>query len=471
MKFNAFTNNQKFTFEGAPSQQVKPIDTLRRITLACLLWEDNFYIDGKKSAELIEKICQQLHAEDIIIVAMEANANHLRHIPLFLIVEALKRPKKISTTPVIRDAITAVCSRPDQMTELVALYWRDGKKTLPRQMILGLRKAFRKFDEYQLAKYNRNTPVKLRDVAFLIHLKAGKNKKRGRLWANVINKDFFPQKTKSGFEVAKHYRLKGKPKLKTPDTWEVRLSSGADKKESFIQLLDNKKLGYLALVRNLRNMCHSGVPKEKVAEALQANNRAIFPYQFLIAAKACPHWEDIIDSAMIASAKKYDALTGSTILLVDVSGSMTGLLSKKGEATRNDAACGLAVLLREICSQIHVFSFSEHLAAVPNRAGMALRDAIQRSQPNSGTNLQHALVTLNRLIEATQTTIDRLIVVTDEQYQSAITILPRVKFGYVLNVGAYQNGVFINNSWHTITGFSENVIDYIRQVEKQHDTR
>jgi len=42
--------------------------------------------------------------------------------------------------------------------------------------------------------------------------------------------------------------------LANPDTWEVQLSAGADKKETFERLIREKKLGYIALIRKLRNM-------------------------------------------------------------------------------------------------------------------------------------------------------------------------------------------------------------------------
>ena len=42
--------------------------------------------------------------------------------------------------------------------------------------------------------------------------------------------------------------------LAVPDTWEVALSSGANKREAWERLLREQKLGALALLRNLRNM-------------------------------------------------------------------------------------------------------------------------------------------------------------------------------------------------------------------------
>ena len=51
-------------------------------------------------------------------------------------------------------------------------------------------------------------------------------------------------------------------------------------------------------------------------------------------------------------------------------------LSAQSEMTRLDAACGLAILAREICDEVEVFTFSNDVVKVPPRRGFALRDAI-----------------------------------------------------------------------------------------------
>src|SRR5258708_40341270 len=84
-------------------------------------------------------------------------------------------------------------------------------------------------------------------------------------------------------------------------------------------------------------------------------------------------------------------LRGKTVLLVDVSGSMDAPLSRRSEMRRNDAAYGLAVLLREIAASVNVYSFSDNLVRIPAWQGFALRDAINASQRHNGTYLGKAL--------------------------------------------------------------------------------
>jgi hypothetical protein len=143
------------------------------------------------------------------------------------------------------------------------------------------------------------------------------------------------------------------------------------------------------------------------------------------------------------------------MLLVDVSGSMDAPLSRRAEMRRNDAAYGLAVLLREIAEQVSIYTFSDNLVRVPSRQGFALRDALNASQPHNGTYLGKALGEINEKY-------DRLIVITDEQSHDSVPN-PRAR-GYVINVASFQNGVGYGK-WVHIDGWSDSVIEYIRAAE------
>lgn len=437
MRTNVNTHTSVFTHEGGPSTNVDPFKRLKRLTMACMLWEDTFYIDGKTISEQIEEICKSIPTKKILEVALETKKKGLlRHIPLFLIIQAFKKREKNKE---IKEVIYEVCDRPDQMTELLSLYWKDGKKPLPAQLKKGLAKAFARFDEYQLAKYNRDNPIKLKDVLFLCHAKP-KDDEQASLWKRLVNNE-----------------------MKTPDTWEVRLSSGANKKESFKELLEKGKMGKLAIIRNLRNMFESQVPKELVESELMKKEKPLLPFQFLAAAKHCMAWEDMIDKSMVSSMEGKEKLKGNTILLVDVSASMDASISNKSEMRRVEAACGVAILLREVCENISIGTFSNALVIIPPRHGMALRDAIVTSQSHGGTYLGQALSAIKY-----NPKVDRVIVITDEQTADRIPKIP-VEKCYVLNVGVYQNGMQNNGQWLTINGFSEHCIDYIQEVEKDEE--
>ena len=220
-----------------------------------------------------------------------------------------------------------------------------------------------------------------------------------------------------------------------------------------------QKLGALALLRNLRNMREAGVDESLVLAALSSMSTArVLPFRFLAAARYAPQWEEALEQAMLTCVAGQEKLRGKTIVLVDVSGSMTAPLSQRSEMQRTDAAYGLAVLLRELGEKVAVFSFSDTLVEVPARRGFALRDAIDRSQRHNGTQLGKAVTELNQ-----KHGCDRLIVITDEQAHDTVPG-PKSK-GYVINVASYKNGVGYGK-WTHIDGWSESVVDYVRTLEQ-----
>jgi 60 kDa SS-A/Ro ribonucleoprotein len=423
------------THEGAPARHISPELQLRRSVLACMLWEDQFYEEGVAIAGRIRELLAKVPAEKVADLAVEAREKmKLRHAPLLLVREMARLA---THRQLVAETLNRVIQRADELSEFVVLYWSEGKQPLSAQVKKGLAAAFTKFDEYALAKYNRATPVKLRDVLFLSHAKPV-DAAQAELWKRLVEGE-----------------------LATPDTWEAALSGGADKREAWERLLAGNKLGALALLRNLRNMAEAKVSEQAIRDGLaRMKTERVLPFRFIAAARYAPQWEAELEKAMFRALEGQTSegqakLPGQTVLLVDVSGSMDAQLSRRSEMRRNDAAYGLAVLLREIAEKVSIYSFSDNLARVPARQGFALRDAINASQPHNATYLGKAL-------SGIEENFDRLIVITDEQSHDPV---PNVNArGYMINVASYQNGVGYG-AWTHIDGWSDSVIGYIRAAE------
>lgn len=425
MRINTKTkSNPVYTAEGGKAAYINPVEQLRRSVLSCLLWEKEAYEDGQSIADRIEQYAKNVPDKVVHALAVEARTKYnLRHVPLLL----------LSVKPNAQ-AIYDTISRADELTELLAIFWRNGKRPIPNQLKKGLAKAFTKFDEYSLAKYNRDGAIKLRDVLFMVHAKP-KDDSQKSLWKRLVDNE-----------------------LSVPDTWEVALSGGADKKETFERLLKEEKLGYLALLRNLRNMIEAKVDSTLVNNAIRARKggaEKVLPFRFIAAAKHGVQFEPALDESMQASLQYLPKLKGTTIVLVDVSGSMESALSAKSDMTRLDAAAALGAIVQS--DNVRVFTFSDVLKEVPDRKGMAGVEAIKNSQPHRSTYLAGALHTLNSM-----NNYDRIIVITDEQTHDGITA-PKGK-GYLINVASSQNGVGYGQ-WTHIDGFSENVLRYIHELE------
>lgn len=417
---------------GTSVQTISAEKQLRRLVMAHMLFEDQFYIDGKSNADILKNVISRVDPKLAQDLALEARTKFkLRHVPLQIMRELARQGKL--TAKALADTI----QRPDEIGEFISLYWREKKQPLSNQVKKGLAQAFNKFNEYQFAKWDKNSAaVKLRDALFLVHAKPA-TPEQETLFKSIADQT-----------------------LKTPDTWETNLSNGADKGETFTRLMQENKLGALAFIRNLRNMVEAGVSESLIRSyAKTVNTDRVLPFRFLAAARIVPQFEDMLESMMLRSLQQHEKLPGKTVLLVDVSGSMFGMkVSAKSDLDRFDAAAALAVLAREICEEVEIYSFSNNLVRIPARRGFALVEAIKGSQSHSGTATGQAVRQLNGY-----TVYDRLVIFTDEQSHDKVPA-PRGK-GYVINVASYQNGIN-NGEYTTITGMSEAVVDYIIELEK-----
>lgn len=426
------------TYEGAPATRVSNEQQLRRLVMANMLWEDQFYVDGKTTAQIIRDVVFSLPAATVANIAIEARKDmKLRHIPLLLARELARHPKP-SERQVVANLLYVIIDRPDELAEFVSIYWQDGKQPLSNQVKKGLARAFSKFSEYQFAKWQKpDAAIKLRDVLFLSHAKP----------TDAEQEDVFKRVVEQT--------------LITPDTWEVELSGGKgeNKKESWERLLTENKLGALALLRNLRNMTQQGVSPSLVRDALQKmKTERVLPFRFITAARYAPSMEDVLEQAMFRCLTDHNRLPGKTALLVDVSGSMISNVSGKSELTRLDAAVGLAMLLREVCEEVKIGTFNRDVRWCRPRRGFALRDEIGRA--NGGTDTGKAVR------EAAAEGYDRIIVLTDEQSQTPVGNPLSGKRGYMINVAAYHNGVG-TGAWNKIDGWSEAVVAYLLALEKE----
>ncbi|MCA1539707.1 TROVE domain-containing protein [Bradyrhizobium sp. NBAIM32] len=427
-----------FTREGARAIRFTPEMELKRALMNCLLWEDQFYEDGVAIADRIKALVPKVAPERVAQLAIEAReVMKLRHAPL-LVIREMARNERHRTLVV--DTLAQVIQRPDEMTELLAIYWADAlgpmqqrkRQPVSAQVKKGLARALTKFDAYQLAKWDRDGAVRIRDVLFLVHAKP-KDADQAKVWKQLVDGE-----------------------LASPDTWEVSLSAGKNKRETFERLIAERKLGGLALLRNLRLMQNAQVPRESIAGAIEAmRTDRILPYRFITAARYAPDFEPELEATMLKSIKDHVRLPGRTRLLIDVSGSMFATLSAQSEMTRAEAACGLAILAREICDEVEIFTFSNEVVKVPPRRGFALRDAIINSQPHGGTYLGKAVTEIDRKG-------DRLIVFTDEQSHDQVPE-PKAR-GTMVNVASYQHGVG-HGAWTRVNGFSEAVVAWIAASE------
>lgn len=462
--------------EGAAVRSPQGQAQLLRRVASFMLFEDTFYEKGSDTAAEIAALCEAVPLSAISAVAITAREDFkLRHAPLFLVAQmdriaheqrAADLYSRYSSDGILAATVERVVQRPDELTELLSIIQKENggrplKKVLSAQVKKGLARAFRKFSAFQLAKWNRDNAIKLRDVMFLVHPKPHVSAKSNTIPAPRGQKGHVRRDVEGqGYDWAQL----AAGSLPTPDTWETELSAGEDKKETWERLLREDKLGDMATVMNLRNMAAAGVTPGLVQERLSkiGDRTKLLPFRFISAAKAAPAFAQEISDAMLRAIPAGEPLLGRTAILVDISPSMNDALSEKSQMTREEAAAGLAVLVREVCPDVAVFSFSNQLRVVANYRGLPLIKALHESQESNGTMLRSALNTLFYLERW-----DRVIVVTDEQSQDGVAPCPDGVKGYLMNVAPYRPGLDTAGGWKRISGFSERLIDWIRYEEAQ----
>lgn len=434
-------------------------ELLRRTVLSCLLWEDLAYESGAKNGENIASLIPQVDPVRVADLAVEARVQQkLRHVPLFILIEMLKYN---THKGYVADALPQVVTRPDQITDFLALYWKTnpapkGKKHAPlaAQAKKGLAACFDKFNEYQFAKYDRDGAVKLRDVMFLVKPVPGDTVKEA-LYKKIADRT-----------------------LDIPDTWEVALSTGKDKRDTWTRLINENKLGALAFLRNLRNMKEASVDASVIRKGFKSiKSQMLLPLNFFSAAQFAPEFKTDINELMLRTYADLPKLKGKSIFVVDVSGSMQSAISGKSTFNRVQVAAAMACLAQELCEEVEIWctagsdSYRTHKTErimYPKR-GMELADQIMEQMHKLGGGGIFTRQCLEHIKGITKGTPDRIMVFSDSQdCDTNRSLLPQ-PFGmnnYIVDVSSHSHGVNYKTKWTAeISGWSEHFLTFVAAVE------
>ena len=121
-----------YTHEGAKADRATPYGELKRSVCSCLLWEDTFYEDGKSIADRIREGVKAVSVSEILgLIKFARNELGLRSVSAYLaalLVHKLNAPEYNNVRrALVTEAFMAAVRRPDDLTEIVALYWRDNR--------------------------------------------------------------------------------------------------------------------------------------------------------------------------------------------------------------------------------------------------------------------------------------------------------------------------------------------------------
>lgn len=443
---------------GAPAAILSSKQQLERLVMASLLWEDNFYSDGKSVAQSIRELVPYCTVIELTHIVIKARAEQkLRKMPLFICVCMLKHA---GLKAEVRWILPRIVTRADMILDFLDIYANENGgnvKPLSNVAIESLAGCFNKFNEYQYAKYNNpSRPIRFKDAMLLSHPKPNPGKEK--LFHDIVCNE-----------------------LSTPETWEVMLSAGMDKKEVWTSLITQGKLGGLAFLRNLRNMQRAKVPEDVIQQGFeQLKSNMLLPINFISAALTAPKFGTEIEYAMTKSYESLPKLQGNTLFFIDVSGSMNRRMSSKSNMTRLDCAIAMVLLAENQCQNVDIIctagndNLCKHASVMldePSK-GFFLKDQIEAASKIVGNGGIFTAQALNWAKEKYGNhDYDRIIVFSDSQdmdtvYDSDYTPTPFAKFNYICDVSSEKHGINYNGTWTAeISGWSEHFLTYINSFE------
>ena len=496
MKFN-FKTVKNFgkviNYEGEKAFSLTPeLELYTAVATAAL--SDQFYEKAGDRLQRLRSLVAKNDADFVAKLAVYAREQmYLRSVPLVLAVELARQN---SGNGIVSKLVNRVVQRADEITELLAYYSlanerKDVKKLnrLSKQLQKGLAEAFNKFDEYQFAKYNRDNAIKLRDALFLVHPKA-----KDELQQTLFNKIV-------------------KDELQVPYTWEAELSalgqekfdSDALKKSAFRtkweELIVSRKMGYMATLRNLRNILEAEVSKDALNQVCEylANAEAVakskqLPFRFLSAYRELKEMKngrvgtvlDALETAVLQSAANiagYDENT-KVVIAADVSGSMQKAISEKSKVQNYDIGLMLAMLLQSRCENVVTGMFGDtwKVINVPRKNVLANVQEFHNREGEVGYSTNGYLVVKDLLKRSK--VVDKIMLFTDCQLWNSnnsaenIAVLwkqykqlaPGAKL-YLFDLAGYGNTplTVMHDNVFLIAGWSDKIFNTLKAVEEGTD--
>lgn len=428
--------------------------------MTCLVGEPKYY--GDTTQELVDEtkeLCFQ-EPEFVLKAAIYAREQmYLRTAPVLLL--RWLAPHLHSSQ--MEMAIPRICTRPDQLADLHAYYLAtQDKRTLSKGMKLGIRAALDGYSTYQLAKYPKGLTALI---------KTTHPKRREEYQALIENR------------------------LEAPYTWEVELTRHGNNAQTWDKLLSENAVGYMALMRNLRNILanksnHIQAICDKLTDPEQVRNSKQFPFRYLAALRALQgsdvpkgdQFQQVIEAlgkAFELSAENLPKMPGTTVFVMDHSGSMSGSLSDRGSISYMDTADTLAIMGATMCDAAIPVAFGSIAAIVEVPAEMGTLqavDAMKGVDVGHSTNLPAAF----ELLRENAIKADRVIVLSDMQsyrtdsrgaYSQESSQLWRASFAqeawiHSIDLAGYGTAQIRDDNVSLISGWSDKVLSLIPLIEQ-----
>lgn len=466
-KFNSAQTNKTVNKCGHAAYKMTDKGKLVTQVLTSFFDEKKFY--GDNSTDMQETIKRVIASDPKFVANLAVFARREFNMRSVAHVLTAHLAHEVNGKPYVRDVVRGVTVRGDDVTEIMACYLSMFGKPIPNALKKGINDAMQRFDEYTLAKYKGNgKAVKMRDLLCLCR-PTPKNKEQSEMWKRLLNNE-----------------------LEVPETWETQLSANGNNAETWEKLIDGGKVGYMALLRNLRNILNANPSNVgKVLDTIQ-NPEAVrrsrqLPFRYLSAYKELENIGgsrvfDALENAVEASIENMPRLEGTTVIAVDVSGSMNDTISSKSKVRCYEIAMLLGLIANKICDNSIFYTFNNGIEKYAVSHRTSILETVIRSRCGGGTNMY---LPFEKMIDD-KVKADRIIILSDNEcnsgggyyYRRPVQALAdeyRRRTGndlwvHAIDLQGYGTQQFHGAKTNIIAGWSEKVLDFIRLAEQGEGT-
>ena len=480
-KFNTSNADKNKTTNrcGNPAYVMSIKEKLVTQVLTTFVGEEKFYGDTDnemiKTAISLSSIEPEFLAKLTCYARNVANLRSVSHLLACII--AREKDTKKYTRQVLRNIII----RPDDILEIMACYYSlysDQKVTKPNgkeyqkvkwanPLKREIANILQNFNEYSIAKYNGgNKSVKFKDVLRIVH-PTPKDEATSILFKKILEDN-----------------------LETPYTWETELSAKGNTKEVWTELINSKKLGYMALLRNLKNIIKSGADYTSVLEFIsnpeQVKQSKQLPFRFYAAYKTLVNNDikdkqvlDALEKAIESSIGNFDVIPGKTLIAVDISGSMSNPLSHKSDIACFEIGALLGILLSRLTEDSEVVYFDDNYEVKKygkyDNILEAVRDIDYGGSTNMALPLEYAIESEEK--HKSKRPFDRVIYLSDNECnwgtKTIQTFAGKYRNTYnkefwvhAIDLQGYGTQQFCGNKFNLMSGWNEKQLEFINLAEK-----
>jgi len=455
------TGEKTTTFEsGAAFKRDAKSDLF--ILAVTYMGEDKFYESKSDQAKRLKELAAAVAREDpqwlLGFIPWLRNEANMRTASIVIAAEAVRTRTLMAPTDIRNDVpvginrrlISLACSRADEPGELLA-YWiaNYGRNRIPISIKRGTGDAVRRlYSEYSYSKYDSpDKSVRFADVIEMVHPvdrfnAAFVTPEQGDLFEHIID-----ERHGRGKEIPESLTMlrKRKELLSLPlaerrsfvkasgaaerlreagITWEALSGwlQGPMDRIAWEAIIPS--MGYMALLRNLRNFDEAKLGKEvyekvasRISDPAQVAKSRQFPYRFLSAYRSLNslRWGQPLEEALGHACANIPNLPGRTLVLVDTSGSMHSNVSAKSSIRHVDIGALIGVAIARKCGpkNVDLVGFANGVFQYPLKNGGSLLRDIEGFSKRVGS-VGHGTETVAAL-KASYSGHDRVVIVSDMQ--------------------------------------------------------